>query len=162
MLGIWRAVYSATDRGEGPMSNEQTGTHSDERLSMPNDFGSLLRRFRLRQGFSQQELAEAVFESSRKSSISELENNPTRVPQPNTLRRLATVLRLTDEERSQLVDAAERRRRPPIPQQQASPLIETTEPANSTPTGALEEPEPDVRHRPGNWAPQLSRLGSSP
>ncbi|WP_420122030.1 helix-turn-helix domain-containing protein [Nakamurella sp.] len=76
----------------------------------PVEFGQLLREYRLRAGLSQQRLAEAVFGSARKSSISELETIRSRVPQPHTQGRLCEVLGLTREERREFVAAAERRR----------------------------------------------------
>lgn len=60
-------------------------------------FGELIRRYRLRVGLTQEELAERAEMSPR--GLSYLESGG-RHPQPGTVRRLADALQLTDEERS--------------------------------------------------------------
>jgi transcriptional regulator with XRE-family HTH domain len=75
------------------------------------EFGELLRSFRLRAGLTQEKLALLVFGNTRKSSIGELENDRRRIPQPSTIARLSRALDLSDPERSQLAVAANDRRR---------------------------------------------------
>ncbi len=73
-------------------------------------FGPLLKRYRVRAGLSQEELAEAAGLSVR--GISDLERGFRRSPQRETLRLLVEALGLTDREREELEAAVERRRGP--------------------------------------------------
>src|SRR5215467_1540489 len=61
-------------------------------------FGTLLRRYRLAEGLTQEELAERARLSTR--AISDLERGVNRTPKPATLLLLAEALRLSDEERA--------------------------------------------------------------
>src|SRR5262249_31196319 len=67
-------------------------------------FGNLLRRYREAAGCSQEELAERAGLS--KNAIGILERGERRHPYPDTLRRLAAALELSDAEHERLVAAA--------------------------------------------------------
>lgn len=67
-----------------------------------NTFGALLRRYRLSAGLTQEALAEQAQLSVR--AVMYLERG-TRVPQPDTLSRLATALALTSAQQGELADA---------------------------------------------------------
>ncbi|MER7844311.1 helix-turn-helix domain-containing protein [Kitasatospora sp. NPDC096077] len=68
------------------------------------DVGPLLRRWRLRAGLTQEELAERSGLSSR--AIRDLERGRVRRPRLSTVRLLAEAMGLTEQERSQLSEAA--------------------------------------------------------
>jgi tetratricopeptide (TPR) repeat protein/transcriptional regulator with XRE-family HTH domain len=68
--------------------------------------GSLLRRYREAVGLSQEELAERAAISVR--GVSDLERGLRRRPYPATMRRLASALELTPEDRAKLLAAARR------------------------------------------------------
>ncbi|MFJ8477704.1 helix-turn-helix domain-containing protein [Kitasatospora sp. NPDC094011] len=68
------------------------------------DVGPLLRRWRLRAGLTQEELAERSGLSSR--AIRDLERGRVRRPRLSTVRLLAEAMGLTEQERTQLSEAA--------------------------------------------------------
>jgi transcriptional regulator with XRE-family HTH domain len=68
------------------------------------DFGALLRRYRLAAGWSQEKLAEAAGLSAR--AVRTLERGERRTSHRDTVRLLATALRLPDAERTRLESAA--------------------------------------------------------
>lgn len=70
----------------------------------PSDLARLLRGFRLRAGFSQDDLAGRSGVSAR--SISDLERGLRKSARPETLRMLAETLQLSEEDRSRLIAAA--------------------------------------------------------
>jgi predicted ATPase/transcriptional regulator with XRE-family HTH domain len=72
------------------------------------DLSSLLRRFRLQAGFSQQTLAERA--SISVQAVSALERGSRKVPYRYTLDRLAEALSLTPEERTELERSTKRAR----------------------------------------------------
>jgi hypothetical protein len=80
----------------------------------------------------------AVFDSTRKSSIGELENDPKRVPHPHTIKRLSDALELSGDERLVLAAAAEQRRS----------LVSANRRAALQPVAELTE-GPDKVDRPG-------------
>ena len=67
-------------------------------------FGQMLKRYRLRMGFSQERLAEEAGLSA--TQISDLERDRRARPHPDTLRRLAGALGLAERERETLVALA--------------------------------------------------------
>ncbi|MGB6599750.1 MAG: helix-turn-helix domain-containing protein [Candidatus Cybelea sp.] len=71
-----------------------------------SDFGTLLRRYRLEAGLSQEQLAERARLSFH--GISALERGFRRTPQPDTVALLAVALALDDEQRVALETAAAR------------------------------------------------------
>jgi predicted ATPase/transcriptional regulator with XRE-family HTH domain len=92
-----------TPNTPSPMENEG-------RLSAPSDFGTLLRRYRLASGLSQEALAERARMST--NGIGALERGDRRTPQRGTLSLLADALALSDEQRQALVTAAARTQLP--------------------------------------------------
>ena len=70
----------------------------------PLSFGQVLKRCRLRMGFSQERLAEEAGLSV--AQISDLERDRRARPHPDTLLRLACALRLADRERETFVALA--------------------------------------------------------
>jgi predicted ATPase/DNA-binding XRE family transcriptional regulator len=78
----------------------------DGRESGSSDFGTLLRRYRIAAGLSQEELAERARLSFH--GISALERGYRRSPLPDTLALLADALALDDEQRAALETAAAR------------------------------------------------------
>ncbi|MFY9666013.1 MAG: helix-turn-helix domain-containing protein [Candidatus Cybelea sp.] len=78
----------------------------DGRESSSSDFGTLLRRYRIAAGLSQEELAERARLSFH--GISALERGYRRSPLPDTLALLADALALDDEQRAALETAAAR------------------------------------------------------
>jgi predicted ATPase/transcriptional regulator with XRE-family HTH domain len=76
------------------------------RESRSSDFGTLLRRYRIAAGLSQEELAERARLSFH--GISALERGFRRTPQPDTLALLAGALALAGEQRAALETAAAR------------------------------------------------------
>ncbi|HLJ67810.1 MAG TPA: helix-turn-helix domain-containing protein, partial [Chloroflexota bacterium] len=76
---------------------------------------TLLKRYRLAMGFTQEELAERAEMSAR--SVSDIERGLNRSPLPNTLRRLADALELAGEQRANFLGATHEAREaapPPI------------------------------------------------
>src|SRR5262249_12625485 len=69
-------------------------------------FADVLRSYRLRAGLSQEVLANRAGLSLR--AVSDLERGRRRSPYPDTVRRLAHALRLTDDERARLESARPR------------------------------------------------------
>src|SRR5689334_4715489 len=72
----------------------------------PVSFRTLLRRYRVAAGLSQQELAERAGLSRR--GISDLERGTRRTPHPTTVRQLSHALNLAEPERAALVSSVER------------------------------------------------------
>jgi predicted ATPase/transcriptional regulator with XRE-family HTH domain len=70
-------------------------------------FGAQLRRYREVAGFSQEELAERAGLTA--TAVGALERDERRRPYPNTIRRLADALGLSDAERANLVVTVEQR-----------------------------------------------------
>src|SRR4051812_19956678 len=64
-------------------------------------FGEMLRRYRLGAGFTQEDLARQAGLSLR--GLSDLERGARRYPRAETVRRLATALRLPDADRDALM-----------------------------------------------------------
>ncbi len=77
-----------------------------ERAPSGSPFGTLLRRYRLAAGLSQETLAERARMSA--NGISSLERGARRIPQRETLRLLATALALDREQRAAFERAAAR------------------------------------------------------
>jgi transcriptional regulator with XRE-family HTH domain len=75
-----------------------------------SDFGTLLRRYRLAAGLTQEELAERARLSVR--AITDLERGARRVPRKDTVHLLATALALPARERSAFEATARRRLAP--------------------------------------------------
>ncbi len=71
--------------------------------SMPSPFGETLRTFRIRAGLSQEALAEASSVSAR--TISDLERGQRATAHLETIRRLASALGLSDNERRQFLES---------------------------------------------------------
>jgi tetratricopeptide (TPR) repeat protein/transcriptional regulator with XRE-family HTH domain len=117
----------AGDRGAEPGSRppRPAGTEPGDGSAA---LGDRLRAYRRSAGISQQELAERSGLTVR--MISNLESGRTRWPFPNSLRRLADALRLSEPARAQFVSAARRR---PV----AAPSIpgQTTGQATGRPAG---------------------------
>jgi transcriptional regulator with XRE-family HTH domain/tetratricopeptide (TPR) repeat protein len=88
-------------------------------------FGTLLRRYRLAAGLTQEALAERAGVGVR--SISALEREGPHAPRADTVQRLAEALALTQAERLRLVEAARRLGAPPAatpsPAPTSSPLF---------------------------------------
>ena len=87
----------------------------------PAAFGTLLRRYRLRAGWTQETLAERAGISTR--AVSDLERGLNRTPHRDTLALLADALGLLDEEHRALESAAQpapRRPRPDAPRLRSS------------------------------------------
>ena len=87
----------------------------------PAAFGTLLRRSRLRAGWTQETLAERAGISTR--AVSDLERGLNRTPHRDTLARLADALGLLDEEHRAFESAAQpapRRPRPDAPRLRSS------------------------------------------
>ncbi len=74
--------------------------------SQSTAFGTLLRRYRVRAGLTQEQLAERAGLSAR--AITALERGVNRAPQRDTFRLLVDALGLADEERAALEAAAYR------------------------------------------------------
>jgi predicted ATPase/transcriptional regulator with XRE-family HTH domain len=74
--------------------------------SPPAAFAELLKRHRLQRGLTQEALAEQADLSAR--GISDLERGLSRLPQRDTLTRLASALCLAEQERSAFLAAAQR------------------------------------------------------
>src|SRR5690348_1024991 len=72
----------------------------------PSTFGSLLRRYRLAAGLTQEELAERARLSVR--AVSDLERGARRAPYRDTVQQLADALELGENERAGLGAAARR------------------------------------------------------
>ena len=66
-------------------------------------FGTLLRRYRLSAGLTQEALAERAGISAK--AISELERNPNRLPRLDTIALVAEALGLDGQERARLLGA---------------------------------------------------------
>lgn len=71
----------------------------------PATFGAVLKRYRLRAGWTQEALAERAGISAR--AVSDLERGLYRAPQPDTLGRLVGALGLTADERRGLESVAQ-------------------------------------------------------
>ena len=95
-----------------------TGAMEVEERATGSDFGTLLRRYRLAAGLSQEALAKRARMSS--DGISALERGHRRTPQRETLALLAGALALRDEDRQELEAAAAR---PPSPRRGASVTV---------------------------------------
>jgi len=78
-------------------------------------FGEMLAQYRERRGMNKTEFARAVGVSQ--PYIITLENGKQKPPQRDTLYKMITVLRLTDEEQENFVSAAIWERMPPEDQQ---------------------------------------------
>jgi predicted ATPase/DNA-binding XRE family transcriptional regulator len=72
----------------------------------PGSFGELLKRYRTAARLTQEELAERAGLSAR--GVQDLERGLRRSPHPDTMRRLAQALDLTDANRAELLGAADR------------------------------------------------------
>jgi transcriptional regulator with XRE-family HTH domain len=83
-------------------------------MSRRRSLGTLLRQHRLAAGLSQEQLAERAGLSRR--GISDLERGARQTPYPDTLRRLADELGLTDSDRAVMISAARQRRSSPTAQ----------------------------------------------
>jgi predicted ATPase/transcriptional regulator with XRE-family HTH domain len=70
----------------------------------PSDFAHTIRGYRLRAGFSQEELAERAGVSTR--AVSDMERGLRQKPRPETLRLLADALALDTEDRAQFFTSA--------------------------------------------------------
>jgi transcriptional regulator with XRE-family HTH domain len=77
----------------------------------PLAFGTLLRRYRVAAGLTQEELAERAAISRR--SIGDMERGVSRTPHRDTVALLADALALGPQERRTFVEAAGRRAAPP-------------------------------------------------
>jgi transcriptional regulator with XRE-family HTH domain len=89
-------------------------------------FGTLLRRYRVVAGLSQEELAQRAHMSAR--GISDLERGVRRAPYRGTVMQLAEALELTGDEREILEQAAGRQRVPgpssrPVESRPDEPLL---------------------------------------
>lgn len=86
-------------------------------------FGQMLRRYRIRRGLTQEELAEAARISAR--SITDLERGVSRSPHKDTIVRLADALQLAGPERAAFLEAARGREVSATPIQQSGlmPLL---------------------------------------
>jgi predicted ATPase/DNA-binding XRE family transcriptional regulator len=94
----------------GGSSNTLSPVENEGRVSAPSDFGTLLRRYRLASGLSQEALAERARMST--NGIGALERGDRRTPQRGTLSLLAHALNLSEEQRQALVAAAARTQLP--------------------------------------------------
>ncbi len=101
----------------------------------PSDFAHTIRRFRLRAGLSQEELAERAGVSAR--AVSDMERGLRKNPRPETLRLLADALALDTEDRTAFFvsahsvpdDSAESRQRvEPGPGETSTALLLATRP----------------------------------
>lgn len=97
-------------------------------------FGALLRRFRLAAGLTQAELAEHAGLSER--AVNDLERDPRRTPRLESVRLLAEALRLTADERAQLLAAV----RPRAAQQTEPPPASLPVPSLKAPGRQLPVP----------------------
>jgi predicted ATPase/DNA-binding XRE family transcriptional regulator len=88
--------------------------------------GSLLRRYREAVGLSQEELAERAAISVR--GVSDLERGLRRRPYPATMRRLASALELTPEDRAKLLAAAQASAPEPMPPTTRQPSVAESRP----------------------------------
>lgn len=73
-------------------------------MATPESFAELLRKFRIAKSLSQSELAEHAGLGTR--GISDLERGERTQPRPETVRRLASALKLSPEQRSAFIAAA--------------------------------------------------------
>jgi predicted ATPase/transcriptional regulator with XRE-family HTH domain len=89
-------------------------------------FASLLRRFRLAAGQSQEELAERASLSTR--AVSDLERGLRTSPRPETVRLLADALALAPEQRATLIAAAHPELAAPVVVPASPPVVESLEP----------------------------------
>ena len=96
------AAKDAADRRPKVRKTMQEGA----RASGSSDFGTLLRRYRIEAGLSQEQLAERARLSLH--GISALERGFRRTPQPDTVALLAGALALDDQQRAALESAAAR------------------------------------------------------
>src|SRR5690242_7810137 len=87
------------NRGQSPGEPVDMGV--DLRRLAPSTFGELLRRYRATVGLTQEELAERAGLSGR--GIADLERGARAAPYPQTVRRLADALGLSQEERAALL-----------------------------------------------------------
>ncbi len=96
------AAKDAADRRPKVCKTMQEGA----RASGSSDFGTLLRRYRIEAGLSQEQLAERARLSFH--GVSALERGFRRTPQPETIALLAGALALDDHQRAALETAAAR------------------------------------------------------
>jgi transcriptional regulator with XRE-family HTH domain len=85
-----------------------TGAGRDVVMGQAGRLGERLRRYREAAGYSQEELAERAGLTA--NAISALERGERKRPYPDTVRRLAAALGLSEDERLELVAAVARAR----------------------------------------------------
>lgn len=108
-------------------------------------FGEQLRRFREAAGFSQEELAERAGLSA--NGISALERGERKRPYPDTLRRLAEALGLTEAQRAELAATLRSRPEDPVPVVvQPTPGVAADLPGEPTPLIGRERESEVVRY----------------
>ncbi|HEY1294563.1 MAG TPA: helix-turn-helix domain-containing protein, partial [Chloroflexota bacterium] len=147
MTALWQARYAGEP---GRMMSTDAG---------PPTFGSLLLRYRLAAGFSQEELAERAGLSRR--GISDLERGARRSPHPATVRRLIDALNLERAEAAALLAAAHAAMAPPnlIPDVPAGPTTSRSVELHSNQT-TTESVAELVRQHPLNAGPTQPALAA--
>lgn len=123
-------IVSSSNAGEGPR--------------VPETFGTLLRRYRLAAGLSQEGLAEQAGLSGR--AISAYERGLRQAPYRETLRQLVEALHLSTREQEQLEAVVDRRRIPRVPTRElAESTVRSNLPRQATSFVGRQQEAVDVR-----------------